>query len=132
MAFFKKPDQILIWTEKLKYTHYLLKRRPTAMIGLVFIGFLILVALTAPLIAPYSPNEFSASGLETPSLSHPFGVDHLGRDQLSRVIYGTRISSACGPFEATRSPTLKLFTLDPTSNISPTFEYPRGIGSPSF
>ncbi len=96
MAFFKKPDQILIWTEKLKYTHYLLKRRPTAMIGLVFIGFLILVALTAPLIAPYSPNEFSASGLETPSLSHPFGVDHLGRDQLSRVIYGTRISLWAG------------------------------------
>jgi len=80
------------WRDSIGHTLYLFRRRPTAFAGLGFIFFLILVAVLAPLIAPYSPEEFTKEVLKGPSWAHPFGVDHLGRDQLSRVIYGTQIS----------------------------------------
>lgn len=53
----------------------------------------ILVAIFAKLIAPYDPNaQVLADRLQGPSAAHLFGTDHLGRDILSRIIYGTRIS----------------------------------------
>lgn len=78
--------------ERLAYGWYLLKRRKTAMVGLGFIVFLVVVAVLAPWIAPYAPDDYTDEILVGPSWAHPFGVDHLGRDQLSRVIYGARIS----------------------------------------
>ncbi|RMF93090.1 MAG: ABC transporter permease [Nitrospinota bacterium] len=58
---------------------------------------LFLLALLAPWIAPYSPTDQELSrGLEPPSLQHPFGLDKLGRDILSRVLYGSRISLQVG------------------------------------
>jgi ABC-type dipeptide/oligopeptide/nickel transport system permease subunit len=52
-----------------------------------------LVAVFAPLLAPHDPNAINAADrLQSPSWSHPFGTDPLGRDQLSRVIVGTRSS----------------------------------------
>lgn len=92
MSVTDKTNNTGSWRESIGHTLYLLRRRPTAFAGLSFVVFLILVAVLAPLIAPYSPEEFTNEVLKGPSWAHPFGVDHLGRDQLSRVIYGTRIS----------------------------------------
>jgi peptide/nickel transport system permease protein len=79
-----------------------------AMVSAVFILLLIIVAIAAPLIkdilglqSPYqnNPNALDAFGSPTgPSSAHPFGVDQLGRDVLSRVIYGSRISLEVGIF----------------------------------
>ena len=64
----------------------------------VAIGFLVLLsvsAIAAPIVAPYDPLQQDLSAiLNGPSWSHPFGTDELGRDMLSRVIYGGRISLA--------------------------------------
>lgn len=53
---------------------------------------LILVAVAAPIVAPYGPLSQDLPSLLAPSLSHPFGTDELGRDVLSRVIYGLRLT----------------------------------------
>ncbi len=58
-------------------------------IGAAVILFWCLVALTAPLY-PYSPTAISGARLEGPSLEHWLGTDHLGRDVMSRLIWGTR------------------------------------------
>lgn len=61
------------------------------------LGALVLAALFAPLVAPYSPLQYHPSLLEQPPTgAHLLGTDDLGRDQLSRIIYGTRISLAVG------------------------------------
>lgn len=81
-----------------------LKRNKLAMIGMVWIGFVIVVALTADLWVPGtlgSPTETDSATMAqnsrlAPSLEHPFGTDTLGRDVLCRVIYGSRISLAVG------------------------------------
>ena len=69
------------------------KRNPTALIGLCVVCFLILVAIIAPLIAPYDyKTQDYAYMMQAPSAKHLFGTDQFGRDILSRVIYGTRYS----------------------------------------
>lgn len=66
---------------------------PLSLAGVVLIGGLIVIAVIAPFIAPYDPIQTDlASRLAAPSRAHPFGTDQLGRDILSRVLYGTRIS----------------------------------------
>ncbi len=74
-----------------------LKQRKTAMVAGVFIVLLVLTAVFAPLIAPYDPfkTDYSLSMLP-PNLDHPAGTDVYGRDILSRIIYGSRISLAVG------------------------------------
>ena len=64
-----------------------------AIIGSAFLLFFVILAIFAPLIAPYDPlaNDYSAI-LSAPTKSHPFGTDNLGRDILSRIIFGSRIS----------------------------------------
>lgn len=72
-------------------------RSRLAVAGLVTYGLLIVVALFAPLLSPYDPNvQRLEQRLEGPSLSHPFGLDDLGRDVFSRVIHGSRISLRVG------------------------------------
>jgi peptide/nickel transport system permease protein len=62
-----------------------------------FIGIMILVALFAPWIAPHDPNQVNVlNAYQGPSASNPLGTDSLGRDLLSRLIYGARLSLA-GP-----------------------------------
>lgn len=60
---------------------------------LIMLGIIILSAVFAPLIAPYSPYEIDLSNRFAPiSQSHILGTDHLGRDVFSRLIYGSRMS----------------------------------------
>jgi peptide/nickel transport system permease protein len=62
-------------------------------IGLVLLGTMVLLAVFADVIAPYDPLALGMGPpLSPPSLAYPAGTDDLGRDQLSRLIYGTRIS----------------------------------------
>lgn len=69
------------------------KRNPTALIGLGVVCFLILVAIFAPLIAPYDyqTQDYSVM-MQKPGAEHWFGTDPFGRDIFSRIIYGTRYS----------------------------------------
>jgi ABC-type dipeptide/oligopeptide/nickel transport system permease subunit len=68
-----------------------------AMIGLVIVLSLVVVAIFAPLIAPYSISHTSvADRTQSPSMDHPFGTDDLGRDIFSRVVMGSRISLKVG------------------------------------
>jgi len=70
-----------------------LRKSPLAVLGSVIIGILIAMAIFAPFLAPYSPTKMRLSErLSPPSSRHIFGTDDVGRDILSRVIYGSRIS----------------------------------------
>ena len=74
-----------------------LKQRKSALIALFVIIALILIAIFAPFIAPYDPTKQSWSAVrKAPSLAHWFGTDEVGRDILSRIIYGTRASLSAG------------------------------------
>ena len=67
-------------------------------IGVVLLGIVVATALTAPLIAPYPPEQLGvAVPLEPPSRLHPFGADNLGRDLFSRVVFGARIALTMAP-----------------------------------
>ena len=76
------------------------RQNKLAMVGLVFLVFLTLVAIFAPLIAPYGPTEVLDVSRQPPSRDHWFGVDIIGRDMFSRVVYGARVSLKIG-FAAT-------------------------------
>ncbi len=74
-----------------------LKARKSALVALFVIVALILIAIFAPLIAPYDPTKQSWSAVrKAPSLAHWFGTDEVGRDILSRIIYGARASLSAG------------------------------------
>ncbi len=65
--------------------------------GLILTVLIVLAALAAPLLAPYDPNiQDTARRLEAPSNQHLLGLDDLGRDVLSRVIFGARVSLRVG------------------------------------
>jgi peptide/nickel transport system permease protein len=69
-------------------------RRPRGVVlfgGSVALGWVV-VAAAAPLLAPYDPLALNAAPFVPPSAAHLFGTDELGRDVLSRVIYGARLS----------------------------------------
>ena len=82
------------------------RRDRVAMVSAAFIVFLIIVAIAAPLVVSIfglqgpdvqNPNTLDVFGSPTgPSAAHPFGVDELGRDVFSRVIYGARVSLEVG------------------------------------
>jgi peptide/nickel transport system permease protein len=77
-------------------------RRKGAVVGLAVIATFILLALFAPVIAPYNPIATSWTLVrKPPSALHWFGTDELGRDVLSRVIYGTRASLMAGAISVT-------------------------------
>ena len=72
-------------------------QRKGAMIGLSLITIFVLLAVLAPMVAPYDPVATSwALVRKPPSMAHWFGTDDLGRDVLARVIYGARASLAAG------------------------------------
>ena len=79
-----------------------LVRRPSSLFGLIVIALIVIAAVGAPLFAPWDPNEQSFDGLTIegapvpPNATYPFGTDLLGRDLLSRLLYGARTSLFIG------------------------------------
>jgi peptide/nickel transport system permease protein len=78
-----------------------LRRNPGAILGFTLVGLFVVVAVFAPLIAPNDPLSQDIGALEGrccpgPSLDHLFGLDALGRDEFSRVVYGARYSLVIG------------------------------------
>jgi peptide/nickel transport system permease protein len=81
-----------------------LLRSRSAAFGMALIAVVLLVAITGPALAPYDPlKPAPLDRLQGPSEAHPFGTDSLGRDILSRVIYGARISILIGLISVTIS-----------------------------
>lgn len=75
-----------------RYFLRLLRTHPSYAAGYAIVTIVVVVAVAAPLIAPYSPITADPSVyLQAPSLAHPFGTDNTGMDVLSRVIYAPRI-----------------------------------------
>lgn len=74
----------------------LARRQPLGAIGLTIIVVMVAVAVFAPWIAPFSPTNSDFDSLQGPTWDHPFGTDRIGRDVLSRVIYGARTSMVVG------------------------------------
>jgi len=72
-------------------------RNRLAVGGGIVVSFLVALAVLAPLLAPWDPNKPDTRRILTPpSPSHPLGTDQIGRDVLSRVLYGARVSLAVG------------------------------------
>lgn len=68
-------------------------KRPAGAVGLTFVALTVGMAVFAPLLAPVDPNvQMAGPPLEGPTMAHPFGTDHYGRDVLSRTLYGARTS----------------------------------------
>ncbi len=68
-----------------------LTRDPMGLLGFTLVVIFLLMAILAPLISPYDPLKISVMNkFQSPNLSHWLGTDHLGRDTLSRIIYGSR------------------------------------------
>lgn len=74
----------------------MLLRNPIGAIGAAIVLATILVAIFAPLLAPFDPADQQADRLLGPSSKHIFGTDELGRDTLSRIIFGARVSLQVG------------------------------------
>ena len=73
------------------------KRNKTAVIGLAMVIVLVVVAIAAPALSPHDPlKQATRERLSAPSDVHPLGQDDFGRDILSRIVYGTRISLMVG------------------------------------
>lgn len=81
-----------------------LRRNKLAIAGLIVVGTVVALALLAPVLAQHHPNEngvfkaFPSESKQAPSLQHPMGTDALGRDMLSLIMYGARISLLVGVF----------------------------------
>jgi len=78
-----------------------LRRNPGALVGFALVGLFVILALFAPLIAPFDPRAQDLSLLRGgccpgPSGAHWFGVDDLGRDEFSRIVFGARFSLLIG------------------------------------
>ena len=72
-------------------------RNKLAVAGGIIVAVLFLVAILAPLVSPYDPNDIDRKHiLEPPGIQHPLGTDDLGRDVLSRMIWGSQISLSVG------------------------------------
>ena len=84
-----KSQWVMVW--------YKLCENKFALVSLCIVVLMILMAIFAPLIAPYPFDEQNYEAVMVdPSLQHPFGTDQFGRDILSRIIYGSRYTIFIG------------------------------------
>lgn len=82
---------------KLKDFFSILLMNKAAMVGAIIVAFYIFIALFAPILAPYDPYEIQLENkLMPPSFDHWMGTDDKGRDILSRILYGSRLSMGVG------------------------------------
>jgi peptide/nickel transport system permease protein len=86
-----------LWSEAFRR----LRRNPSAIVGFVLVGLFVFVAIFAPLLAPHNPREQDLQAIFNgccpgPSRAHLLGVDDLGRDEFSRILYGARLSLLIG------------------------------------
>lgn len=73
------------------------RRHRLATVGLVLLGLVVLASLLGPFLLPYEPDKSDLlNQLQPPSAAHPMGTDELGRDLLTRILYGGRVSLAIG------------------------------------
>ena len=91
-----------------------LRRSPQAIVGAVLVAIFVFVAVFAPWLAPYSPTAQDLSQIRPgqfpgPSSEHLLGLDQLGRDELSRLIYGARYSLVIGVVSVTIGATVGIF-----------------------
>ena len=94
---FAESEEELIAGHQLMRLGYSFCTRKVAVLGLVIVVLYILIAIFAPVLAPYDPiKQDLANMLQKPSAEHLFGTDEVGRDILSRIIYGARISMKVG------------------------------------
>jgi ABC-type dipeptide/oligopeptide/nickel transport system permease subunit len=91
------------WADRLAYAGRFLWRDRSGIVGVLVFGVVVIAAILAPVLSPHDPLAQNLRDSKmTPAWSaqgnwdHPFGTDNLGRDILSRVIYGTRVSLAVG------------------------------------
>ncbi|MFD0587435.1 ABC transporter permease [Paenibacillus sp. GCM10027627] len=97
LAFYNNDSLVLPKTESFTAgVRRKFARHRLAVWGLAALLLLLAASLFAPWLAPYHPNEVTDSFGAKPSLAHPFGTDQVGRDALSRLLYGTRISLLIG------------------------------------
>jgi len=83
------PPAVRVW----RWTISFLRNKPLGAIGGIIVIFLILIAILAPLLTPYDPIQVRADWrLLPPDTMHPLGADEQGRDVLSRVLFGARVS----------------------------------------
>jgi len=105
------------WWDRIAYVGRLLRRDRSGMIGLALFLIIVLTAVFAPTIAPHEPTQQNLSISKQPpvwvdggSWEYPLGADNLGRDILSRIIYGTRVSLTVGFFGVLIAGTLGMVT----------------------
>ncbi|GAB4568201.1 MAG: ABC transporter permease [Anaerolineae bacterium] len=86
--------------EEWRRAWFRLRRSAVSLLGLGIVTVIVLAAIFAPYITPYPEDAGNAvhfaNAHEPPSLKHPFGTDEIGRDVLTRVVFGARISLALG------------------------------------
>lgn len=94
---YQSPSDRGFWFRMWYAFSHFIREKPLGAVGLVFVIVLIILAIFAPMIAPYAPGKQSLRhSLEGGSTAHWMGTDALGRDVLSRLIYGARISITVG------------------------------------
>ncbi|RKJ45487.1 ABC transporter permease [bacterium 1XD8-76] len=92
-----KNKKTSIWAETLER----IWANPGSKVGIILFALIVAVSVFAPLFAPYGINEMDLTQMyQGPSSAHPFGTDGMGRDQLTRILYGGRYSLALGLFAA--------------------------------
>lgn len=95
--FSRRETRYAVVRDEVRRSLNLAKQSPLTMAGFAITGLVFVVAILAPVIAPYSPvSAHFDEMLKPPSWMHPFGTDEVGRDILSRVIAGARISIRIG------------------------------------
>ncbi len=94
---FNVPSQASRWKRTRRWAWLMVRRQPLGTVGAVLVTMFVVLALFPGVFAPYRPDRIGTGlRLEGPSWAHPMGTDSIGRDVLSRIIYGARISVLIG------------------------------------
>jgi peptide/nickel transport system permease protein len=87
------PPRLQVMRESFRSARRRLRQSPQAMIGVTIVGLLVLIAIFAPLFAPWDPEvPVLATPLQSPHWGGIFGTDELGRDVYGRIVHGSRVS----------------------------------------